>query len=85
MGGAIKSESGSKLALRHVKVIGSDIAVTATDSSVKINDMYAEVEVVVKGENVDIDAIRITHVEPSSRPVTISLAQSIWRHIHGYD
>lgn len=85
MGGAIKSESGSRLELRHVKITGSDVAITATDSTVKINDMHAEVEVVVKGENVDIDATRITHIEPSSAPGTLSLAHSIWRHIHGYD
>lgn len=85
MGGAIKSEGGSKLELRHVKVIGSDVAITATDSTVKIDDMHAEVKVVVEGENVDIDASRVTHIEPSTQPGNLSLAQSIWRHIHGYD
>lgn len=85
MGGAIKSEGGSKLLLRNVKVTGSDVAIEASDSTVKINDMYAEVKVVVKGVNIDINANRITHIENSSGAGNLSLADSIRRYIHGHD
>lgn len=85
MGGAIKSESGSKLVLRHGKITGSGVAITATDSTVQIEDVYAEVGVVVEGENVDIEANRITHVESPSRPDNLTLSKDDWRPVNGYD